>query len=68
MKIENPELIELRLKNNISQIYWTYSSWKEEEIDGEMFTPVTKFMPHTEKITELYYVKTSNLEKCLNFD
>jgi len=67
MKTQKPELIELRLKTNIFQIYWTYSSWEEKEIDGEKFTPVTKFMPHPNKITELHYVKSSNLEKVPEF-
>jgi len=67
MKTQNPKLIELRSKTNIFQIYWTYSSWDEKEIDGEMFTPVTKFMPHPDKITELHYVKTSSLERVVEF-
>ena len=67
MKTKKPMLIELRLKNNPLQSYWTYSSWEEEIIDGEKFTPVTKFMPNDNHLHECHYVKSSTLEPVIEF-
>ena len=67
MKTNKPILIELRSLTNTKQTYWTYSNWEEKEIDGEKFTPVTKFMPNQTRITELHYVRSNSLEQIREF-
>jgi hypothetical protein len=53
-------LKKVRSKTN-SDIYYTYSNWTTNEIDGITFIPVVKSVPSGETQT-IHYMRKDNLE------
>ena len=54
-------LKKVRSKTN-SDIYYTYSNWSTNEIDGITFIPVVKSMPSHSKTQQLHYLRKDSLE------
>jgi hypothetical protein len=61
MKSVNPVLKKVRSKTN-SDIFYTYSHWKPNEIDGVTFIPVVKFLPTNSETQVVHYMRKDNLE------
>ena len=61
MKPVKPKLQKVRAKNG-TDIYYTYSHWPIEEIDGEKFIAVTKTIPNPKEHGAGYYMKKDNME------
>ena len=51
----------VRSKTN-SDIYYTYSNWATNEIDGVTFIPVVKEFPDTKKNQVVHYMRKDNME------
>jgi len=45
-----------------TDIFYTYSNWPIEEIDGEKFIPVVKQMPDPKKNQVVHYMKKDSME------
>jgi hypothetical protein len=54
-------LKKVRSKTN-QDIYYTYSNWATNEIDGVTFLPVVKEMPDPKKQQVIHYMKKDNME------
>ena len=61
MKKVKSILQKVRPKNG-TDIYYTYSHWPIEEIDGEKFLAVTKTIPNPKEYGAGYYMKKDNME------
>ena len=55
-------LKKLRIRNGDGTIYYTYSSWESNLIDGVEYTPVTKFNPTDDRIHQVHYLRKDTLE------
>jgi hypothetical protein len=51
----------VRSKTN-SDIYYTYSNWSTNEIDGITFIPVVKEIPDSKKTQVVHYMRKDNME------
>ena len=51
----------VRSKTN-SDIYYTYSNWSTNEIDGITFIPVVKDIPDPKKNQVVHYMRKDNME------
>ena len=56
-----PILKKVRSKTN-QDIYYTYSNWTTNEIDGVIFIPVVKSLPDPKKNQVVHYMKKDNME------
>jgi len=54
-------LKKVRSKTN-SDIYYTYSNWATNEIDGVTFIPVVKSLPDPKKQQVIHYMRKDNME------
>jgi hypothetical protein len=54
-------LKKVRSKTN-SDIYYTYSNWATNEIDGITFIPVVKEIPDLKKNQVIHYMRKDNME------
>ena len=61
MKTVKPLLKKVRSKTN-SDIYYTYSNWATNEIDGVTFIPVVKSLPDSKKQQAIHYMRKDNME------
>jgi len=59
---DSVKFIELKSKTNRNTFY-TYPEWGEKDIDGVMFTPVTKFPPILDRLREVHYMRSDDLER-----
>ena len=57
-----PKLLKLRAKNGGTDIFYSYSNWAMNIIDGEEYYPVVKEMPDHSKTQVLHYMKKANME------
>lgn len=66
MKTMNPNkpktLRKVRNKLHHNEIYYTYSHWELNEIDGIQFIPVVKSLPDPKKNQVIHYMKRDNME------
>jgi hypothetical protein len=51
-----------RVRNGSGEIFYTYSNWETNEIDGVIFLPVVKSMPSQSKTQQLHYLRKDSLE------
>jgi hypothetical protein len=51
----------VRSKTN-SDIYYTYSTWATNDIDGVTFIPVVKEIPDPKKNQVVHYMRKDNME------
>ena len=56
------KLLKLRAKNGGVDIFYSYSHWSMNIIDGEEYYPVVKFMPSHDETQVIHYMKKSNME------
>jgi hypothetical protein len=61
MKKTKSILQKVRAKNG-TDIFYTYSNWPVEEIDGEKFLAVVKQKPNNELQQMVHYMKKDNME------
>jgi hypothetical protein len=54
-------LKKVRSKTN-SDIYYTYSNWATNEIDGITFIPVVKDVPNNSETQVIHYMRKDNME------
>jgi hypothetical protein len=54
-------LKKVRSKTN-QDIYYTYSNWAPNEIEGITFIPVVKELPNTNKQQVIFYMRKDNME------
>ena len=54
--------IKVKVRNGDGTIFYTYSHWQPNEIDGVKYTPVTKFMPSNDRTQQLHYLRKDTLE------
>ena len=47
---------------NGTDIFYTYSHWPIEEIDGEKFIPVVREVPDSKKNQVVHYMKKDSME------
>ena len=57
-----PVLKKYRVRNGSGEIFYTYSNWETNEIDGVTFLPVVKSMPSQSKTQQLHYLRKDSLE------
>ena len=57
-----PVLKKYRVRNGSGEIYYTYTHWEPNEIDGVTFLPVTKSMPSHDRTQQLHYLRKDSLE------
>jgi hypothetical protein len=51
-----------RVRNGSGEIFYTYTNWEPNEIDGVTFLPVVKSMPSQSKTQQLHYLRKDSLE------
>ena len=51
-----------KINNANSDIYYTYSNWSTNEIDGITFIPVVKDIPDPKKNQVVHYMRKDNME------
>ena len=51
-----------RVRNGTGEIFYTYTHWEPNEIDGVTFLPVTKSMPSQDRTQQLHYLRKDSLE------
>ena len=56
-----PIMKKVRSKTN-SDIYYTYSNWATNEIEGITFIPVVKEVPNQTKTQVVFYMRKDNVE------
>ena len=56
------QLKKVRIRNGDGTVYYTYTHWSPNEIDGVNYTPVTKSMPSNSKTQALHYLRKDSLE------
>lgn len=56
------QLKKVRVRNGSGEIFYTYSHWEPNEIDGVVFTPVVKTMPSNDKTQVMHYLRKDSLE------
>lgn len=63
MKKVKPKSVlkKVRAKNG-TDIFYTYSNWPIEEIDGQQFIAVVKQMPDPKKNQVIHYMKKDSME------
>ena len=61
-QFKKPILKKVRIRNGDGTIFYTYSSWETNEIDGVVFVPVVKQMPSQDKTQQLHYLRKDSLE------
>lgn len=61
MKPVKPKLQKVRARNG-TDIFYTYSNWPINEIDGVSFLSVVKEVPNRDKIQVIHYMKKDNME------
>ncbi len=54
-------LKKVRARNG-TEIFYTYSHWPLEEIDGEKFIPVVREVPDSKKNQVVHYMKKDSME------
>lgn len=54
-------LKKVRSKTN-QDIYYTYSNWATNEIEGITFIPVVKDLPNPQKNQVIFYMRKDNME------
>ena len=59
--LEKP--IKMRSRINLQEVFWTYSHWKSNFVDGVEFLPVVRHEPSQERTQPLHYVRKDSLEK-----
>lgn len=57
-----PVLKKYRVRNGSGEIYYTYTHWEPNEIEGVTFLPVTKSMPSQDRTQQLHYLRKDCLE------
>lgn len=57
-----PKLLKLRAKNGGTDIFYSYTNWTMNIIDGEEYYPVVKSMPNHEDTQVVHYMKKVNME------
>ena len=57
-----PVLKKYRVRNGSGEIFYTYTNWEPNEIDGVTFLPVVKSMPSQSKTQQLHYLRKDSLE------
>lgn len=57
-----PVLKKYRVRNGSGEIYYTYTHWEPNEIEGITFLPVTKSMPSQDRTQQLHYLRKDSLE------
>jgi hypothetical protein len=57
-----PVLKKYRVRNGSGEIYYTYTHWEPNEIEGVTFLPVTKSMPSQDRTQQLHYLRKDSLE------
>ena len=63
-QVKKPILKKVRIRNGDGTIFYTYSSWETNEIDGIEYVPVTKFDPSsTDRLLQLHYLRKDTLEQ-----
>ena len=66
MRTMNPKikskLLKLRAKNGGTDIFYSYTNWTMNIIDGEEYYPVVKSIPSNEKNQVIHYMKKVNME------
>lgn len=58
---DKPILKKVRSKTN-QDIYYTYSNWATNEIEGITFIPVVKEAPNPAKNQVIFYMRKDNVE------
>ena len=61
MKKVKSSLKKVRARNG-TDIFYTYSHWPLEEIDGEKFIPVVREVPDSKKNQVVHYMKKDSME------
>ena len=56
------KLLKLRAKNGGTDIFYSYTNWTMNIIDGEEYYPVVKSVPSNEETQVVHYMKKSNME------
>jgi len=51
-----------RVRNGSGEIYYTYTHWEPNEIEGVTFLAVTKSMPSQDRTQQLHYLRKDSLE------
>jgi hypothetical protein len=51
-----------RVRNGTGEVFYTYTHWEPNEIDGVTFLPVTKSMPSHDRTQQLHYLRKDSLE------
>ena len=63
-QVKKPILKKVRIRNGDGTIFYTYSSWETNEIDGVEYTPVSKFDPSKDnRLHQVHYLKKDSLEQ-----
>ncbi len=57
-----PVLKKYRVRNGSGEIYYTYTHWEPNEIEGVTFLPVTKSLPSQDRTQQLHYLRKDSLE------
>jgi len=57
-----PVIRKVRNRLHHDEIYYTYSHWELNEIDGIQFIPVVKTIPDSKKNQVIHYMKKDNME------
>lgn len=60
-KKQTPVLKKVRAKNG-TDIFYTYSNWKTNEIDGVTFIPVVKNYPSHSETQVVHYMRKDTME------
>ena len=60
-KLKKPTVQKVRAKNG-TDIFYTYSNWPINEIDGVSFISVVKNPPSNDKSQVIHYMKKDNME------
>jgi len=62
MNTKPSKLLKLRAKNGGTDIFYSYSNWTMNIIDGEEYYPVVKSPPSSSETQVVHYMKKSNME------
>ena len=57
-----PILLKLRAKNGGTDIFYSYTNWTMNIIDGEEYYPVVKSPPSSSETQVVHYMKKVNME------
>ena len=62
MNTKTPKLLKLRAKHGGTDIFYSYSNWTMNVIDGEEYYPVVKHPPSSSETQVVHYMKKVNME------